>query len=149
LCQSHKTFVKSCLSVIDNMEGRKQDAIQIEKALRVSIEWAAKEFQHTIAKAEKEASNLIIRANLVHEVAMEKNRQAWECLRLAEAEADDIVEQAIEDADYIVDMARETAQSIKATAKMEFDNMVDMFRTKLNLLLVECSNKAHTINGTQ
>lgn len=131
------------------MEGKKQDAVQMEKALRVCIEWAAKEVQNTIAKAENEASNLIIRANLLHEVAMEKNRQAWECLRSAEAEADDIVEQAIEDADYIVDMARETAQSIKARAKMEFDNMVNIFRTRINLLLIECSNQAYNINTTQ
>lgn len=127
------------------MDKENQDAMQMEKALRVCIEWAAKEFQKTIEKAENDASNLITRANLVHEVAMEKNKQAWQCLRLAEAEADEIIEQALEDADYIVNMAQETAQSIKARAKIEFDTMVDSFRARINLLLIECSNQSPTI----
>lgn len=114
--------------------------MQTEKALRICIDWAALEFKNIIAKAESEASTIIIRANLIHEVAMEKNKQAWYLLRSSEEEADQILQQAIEDADHIVLVARETAEAIQQTARNDYYAMVNMFKQRINLLLAECSN---------
>jgi vacuolar-type H+-ATPase subunit H len=61
----------------------------------------------------------------------------------AEREAEYIVQQALDDAEYIRNVARQDAQTILQRAENEYDHMVDVFYARVNGLVTEACVQAH------
>lgn len=117
----------------------------MEQRTAVSLEWALLEFQKRMASADDKANKIKIRAKLFHEVAVEKKIKASNKLLDAEQEAEYIIQQALDDAEYIKHVARQDAQVILKRAENEYDHMVHAFNARVNGIVTEASVQAHQI----
>jgi cell division septum initiation protein DivIVA len=102
------------------------------------------EFHSRLAYAQQEADKIKTKANLWLEVAIERKMEATNALRDANEEANVTVQQAIHDADYIRNVARQDANIIINDARNEYERMIHIFKARLDALFI-----ASTIDAQQ